>query len=90
MPSLRRSQARSVQSTDLVSSPRANPPRSIPGNNSPGLSYNSRQDNAVVANSIYDGAPFEEVANGNREAQIDINNNNNKKEKKNYYKKVWS
>ena len=56
MPVVLRSQARSVQSTDLVSSPGANTPR---------LSYDSRQGNAVVTNSIYEGAPYEEVANEN-------------------------
>ena len=49
-----RSQARSVQSTDLVSSP---------GTNTPRLSDDSRQGNAVVTDSLYEGAPFEEVAN---------------------------
>ena len=61
---LTRSKARSVQSTDLVSSPGANTPRCIPGN-SPGLFHESRQDNAVVTDSIYAGAPFEAVANEN-------------------------
>ena len=76
MPILR-SQARSVQSTDLVSSPGASTPRYIPGNKSPRLSHDSRQDNAVVTDSTYDGAPFEEVANGNHETQYVHNINNN-------------
>ena len=71
-----RSQARSVQSTGLVSSPGASTPRYIPGNKSPRLSHDSRQDNAVVTDSTYDGAPFEEVANGNHETQY-VNNFNN-------------
>ena len=75
MPILR-SQARSVQSTGLVSSPGASTPRYIPGNKSPRLSHDSRQDNAVVTDSTYDGAPFEEVANGNHETQY-VNNFNN-------------
>ena len=73
-----RSQAGSVQSTDPVSSPGVNTPRCIPRNNFPGLSQDSRQDYAVVPDSVYDGAPFEEGANGNPEMQydLDISNNN--------------
>ena len=70
---LTRSKARSVQSTDLVSSPGANTPRCIPGN-SPGLFHESRQDNAVVTDSIYEGAPFEAVANENHEATNVLDN----------------
>ena len=78
MPIVLRSQARSVQYTGLVSSPGANTPRFIPGNNSPRLSYDSRQGNAVVTEPIYDGAPFDEVANGNHEMEFDsINSTNN-------------
>ena len=47
-----------------MSSNGANIPRFIPGN-SPGLFHESRQDNAVVTDSIYAGAPFEAVANEN-------------------------
>ena len=54
MPVTTRLKARSVQSTDLVSSPGANTPR---------LSDDSRQGNAVVTDSLDEGAPFEEVAN---------------------------
>ena len=54
-----------MQSTDLVSSPGANTPR---------LSDDSRQGNSVVTDSIYEGAPFEEVANENL-AEIENNNN---------------
>ena len=57
MPVVLRSQVRSVQSTDLMSSPGANTPR---------LSNDSQQGNAVVTNSTYVGAPYEVVANGNQ------------------------
>ena len=61
MPVTTRSQARSVQSTDLVSSPRANTPR---------LTHDSRQGNAGVTDSINEGAPFESVAYGNHASEI--------------------
>ena len=71
MPVVLRSQARSVQSTVLVSSPGASTPR---------LSIDSRQGNAVVTDLIYEGAPFEEVANGNQtENNIDSDKYNIKK-----------
>ena len=76
MPVTTRLKARSVQSTDLVSSPGANTPRFIPGN-FPGFSHDSRQANAEVTVSLYEGAPFEGVANGNHELQFDINGNKN-------------
>ena len=51
-----RSQARSAQPADQVSSPRANPPR---------RSRDSRQGNVVVAENNEVGVPFISVANGN-------------------------
>ena len=78
MPVKTRSQARSVQSTDLVSSPRVNSPRLIPGT-PPGLINGSLQGNAVVTGSINEGAPLESVANGNHELEFECFNINNKK-----------
>ena len=67
MPVTTRSQARSVQSTDLVSSPRANTPR---------LTHDSRQGNAGVTDSINEGAPFESVAHGDHVSEISCKDNN--------------
>ena len=77
MPVTTRSQARSVQSTDLLSSPRANTPRFIPGR-LPGSKNDSLQGDAGVTDSINERAPFESVAYGNHLSEINCNDKNKK------------